>query len=137
MLNHYQSSALSEALFSLVVLIICSISYFVLSKNEKLIQKVLISSPPVIFVLAYLFALIGSSYYIKGDWVSGEYIQSEIGSILSNIFVGIFIVGYIMLAYTLRYYKGSYKAHLLLIPIILMGAALFFIGGMTLTKDWL
>ena len=137
MLNEYQVSALSQAMLSIIVLLSCSICYFVLSKNKTIISKLLICSPPSIFVIAEIYALIASSYYVKGDWSDGKYIPTDSGDILTNIFLFIYILGIIGMVYAFKNYKGRHIAHLLLIPTIFFAAYLYLIAGMTLTRDWL
>ena len=136
MLSEYQVSALSQAMFPIIVLLSCSICYFVLSKNKTIINKLIISSYPSVFIVAEIYALIASSYYVKGDWIEGKYIQTENGELLTNIFLFIYILGIVGMVYTFRKYNGRHIAHLLLIPTIFCAAYLYLIAGMTLTRDW-
>ena len=136
-MNEYQITALKYALAPIIMLFIFAYTYFALSDNESLWQKFIVSSHPLTFVFGYCFALIGSRYYERGNWESGEYVNSASGDLLGNILIGIYLAGALMSLYSTYKYKGGKITKLLIIPTYLVALILLFISGMTLSRDWL
>ena len=136
-MNEYQITALKYALAPIIMLFIIAYVYFILSENESLWQKFIVSSHPLTFVLGYCFALFGSQYYERGSWESGEYVNSVSGDILGNILIAIFLIGALMSLVSTYKYKGGKITKFLIIPTYLVALFLLFISGMTLSRDWL
>ena len=136
-MNEYQSSALEQGIIFVVILLAASLILFISSKNKSLIQRILVSSYPAIFVLGEIYALIASTYYVQGSWDNGSYVSTESGTILKYILYGIFIAGITLGVYSSSKFEGNKYLKLIIIPVLLVSFILFFIAGMTLTRDWI
>jgi len=119
-MNEYQIAVLKYALAPIIMSFIFAYAYFILSENESLWQKFIVSSHPLIFVAGYCFALIGSRYFEQGSWESGEYVRSVSGNILENILIGMFLAGALMSLVSTYKYKGGKLTKLLIIPTYLV-----------------
>jgi hypothetical protein len=111
--------------------------YFLASKNESFSKRLLVSAYPLVFILGELFALVGSSYYERGSWESGRYVRTDTGSALVYGLYAIYCVGIVMGVYTTSSFVGSVAFKWLIVLVIPVAALLFFVSGMTLTRDWI
>jgi len=134
--NEYQTDAFGQAAIFVVLLMAASCLYFYASHNKPIAKRLLVSAYPLIFIVGEVYALIGSSYYESGSWVGGEYVSTSIGAILNNGLVAIFAFGLAMAAYTSFRFEGAKILRWLAVLVIPVAALLFFISGMTLTRDW-
>ena len=125
-MDFYQSQALEQILYFYVIPIISSIMYFSYSKNESLKMKLLISSHGFILVTASLFAVLISSTT-----------TSESFKIEYYAFCALLILAVTSILYTLKNYEGKKIIHLFQIVNLLSVFVFWFIGGMTISHDWL
>lgn len=125
-MDFYQSQALDQIAYFYVILIISSIMYFFYSKNEKLKIKLLISSHGFILVAASLFAVFISSS------TTTESFKIEYYS-----FCALLILAVSLILYTLKQYEGKNIIHLFQLVNLLSIFVFWFIGGMTISHDWL
>ena len=125
-MDYYQTQALEQIAYFYVIPIISSITYFALSKNNNIKIKLLISSHGFLLVFASLFAVFISST------TTTENFKAEYYS-----FLVLLILAVSSIFYTLKYYKGKNIIHLFQIFNLLSVFAYWFIGGMTISHDWL
>ena len=125
-MDYYQTQALEQIAYFYVIPIISSITYFTLSKNSSVKIKLLISSHGFLLVFASLFAVFISSI------TTTENFKVEYYS-----FLALLILAVSSIFYTLKYYKGKHIIHLFQIINLLSVFAYWFIGGMTISHDWL
>jgi len=137
MWSGYKVEAFMEALPFLLLLLAFSTAYFLLSRNNKWLTRLLVSSHCLIFILGNIFSVVGSDYYVRGHWENGELIHTSIGKLLNNALLGIFACGLIAVLYSFWKFEGNKYVHLLSIPILIVAFLVLFISGMTLTKDWI
>ena len=125
-MNFYQSQALEQIAYFYIIPIISSITYFILSKNSNLKIKILLSSRGFLLVIASLFAVLISST------TTIENFKLEYYS-----FVTLLILAVISIFYTLKVYEGKNIIHLFQIFNLLSVFVFWFIGGMTISHDWI
>lgn len=136
-MNDYQVSALGQGLIFIVVLLIAFFVYYFSSQNREWYQRLLVSIYPAIFILGEVYALIASSFYEKGSWENGIYVPTQMGANLTYILYGIFSLGVVMALYSIIYFKGDKLYKFIIVPACIVAFVLFFIAGMTLTRDWI
>ena len=125
-MDFYQSQALEQIAYFYVIPIISSIMYFYYSKNENLKIKLLISSHGFILVMASLFAVLISSTTTTENFKVEYY-----------TFCALLILAVSSIFYTLKIYEGKKTIHLFQIVNLLSVFVFWFIGGMTISHDWL
>ena len=136
-MSEYQLSAFGEAAIFVALMILVSALYFFTSRNEPFSKRLLVSAYPLIFVLGELYALVASSYYERGSWESGSYIQTPISASLEYGLYGIYSLGLVMGIYASFKFLGPAFCKWLIILVLPIAALLLFISSMTLTRDWL
>ncbi len=136
-MDEYQISALREGSILIIIMIGASCIYFASSKNTGIRQRILVSMYPMLFLLGEIFALVGSNYYERGSWLNGEYVRTDTGEILTLLHSMIFISGILMSIYTFAKFEGDKLTKFLALPVYFAALLLWFISGMTLTRDWL
>lgn len=125
MLNSYQYYSIGEAWFLLTILIVVSALYWWRSRNIGL-SRLAVGCSGVFVVLAYCYAVIISP-------VSGD----ENWKVLIwpfNIMIGL---GIVLVVYSMIKFKGNRIIHLLHMVQLPCFFFLWFLGGMTITHDWL
>jgi hypothetical protein len=125
-MDFYQSQAFEQIAYFYVIPIISSIIYFSFSKNKILKMKLLISSHGFILVLASLFAVFISSSTTTQSFKIEYY-----------SFCVLLVLAVISILYTLKNYEGKNIIHLFQIVNLLSVFVFWFIGGMTISHDWL
>ena len=126
MMDHYQTAALEEIMYFYIVPLISSIMYFKLSKNAELTTRILVSSHGYLLVASSLFTVIISSI------TTGENFKIEY-----YFFLFLLTLSVASIFYAIKQYKGNPIIHLFQIINLLSVFVFWFIGGMTLSHDWL
>jgi len=125
-MNYYQSQALEQIAYFYIIPIVSSITYFVLSKNDSIKIKLLISSHGFLLVFASLFAVFISSTTTIESFKLEYY-----------TFIALLILAAISIFYALKNYKGKNITHLFQLFNLLSVFVFWFVGGMTISHDWL
>jgi len=89
-------------------------------------QRILISAHGLIFIFASLFAVLVSAMTSRESFETEWY-----------IFQGILIIGIASILYAFIQFKGSRLVHLSQIINVFAVFFIWFVGGMTISHDWI
>ena len=122
----YQSQALGQIAGFYVIPFLVSALYFYKSKGIKMTQRILLSTHGLVFIFASLFAVAVSTNTSRENFEIEWY-----------IFQGILILGIASVFYAIIKFKGSKLVHLSQVPNLFAAVFIWFVGGMTISHDWI
>ena len=125
-MTFYQSQALGQIAVFYIIPLAVSALYFFKSKDANMTQRILISAHGLIFIFASLFAVFVSAT------TSIESFETE-----GSIFQGILLIGIASIIYAFIQFKGSRLVHLTQIINVFAAIFIWFVGGMTISHDWI
>jgi len=112
--------------WSYIIPLSISVFYYIKSKDNKFHERIMISAHGCIIIFASLYSVIASAETTTNNFKLQFY-----------IFDAILVVAVLSIIYAYKTYKGSGSIHLSQIVNILIIPIFWFIGGMTLSHDWL
>ena len=122
----YQSQALGQIAGFYIVPLAVSALYFFKSKGASKLQRALVSAHGLIFILASLFAILVSPYTLRENFETEWY-----------IFQAILVFGLASIIYAFVKFNGPKLIHLSQILNLLAVFFIWFVGGMTISHDWI
>ena len=122
----YQSNALGQIAVYYILPFAVSALYFYKSKDTNMTQRILISAHGLIFIFASLFAVVVSTNTSRDNFETEWY-----------IFQGILMLGITSVLFALIKLKGNKVVHLSQALNSLSVFFIWFVGGMTISHDWL